>query len=557
MPGSSQKSKKILKELHSQEAERFAERVAENAGLPYLPSGTVYPSPDALQLLQEEKAKKTEIVPFKITGRRLSLAITNPYNPHLDEVQAYLQKRGYQTSIYIVSSLVFERLIGLYNEISYTTETERGVVSVSGADVYEIIEQVKDLKTLRGYIKKSSGTDRSTSRLFEILLAGSIALKSSDIHVEPQEIGSRIRYRIDGILIDVTSVDATLHSLLSTRIKLTAGLKLNIKAAQDGRFSVRLDKKEIEVRVSAVPENEGESIVLRLLDPESLVADIEKLGFQKRLIDIVKEQIYRPNGIVITTGPTGSGKTTTLYSFIRERATPEIKIITLEDPIEYHIPAITQTQIGKKYTFADGLRAILRQDPDIILVGEIRDREVAETSLNASLSGHLVFSTLHTNNAAGAFTRLLDLGIDPKVMISAFNLVLAQRLVRRVIPENMERRVLGEEEMRAVHTIVEGMPPSLRALAMEGDLKSSLYPKQGMVEGSEAYKGRVGLFEAIVMDESIEKSVMGGGSIRSIQNAARTQELPTLVQDAVIKMAHGITTIDEIKRVIDIHSPDR
>jgi type II secretory ATPase GspE/PulE/Tfp pilus assembly ATPase PilB-like protein len=273
----------------------------------------------------------------------------------------------------------------------------------------------------------------NTSRTLEIILAGAISTKASDIHLEAEEKDARLRYRLDGMLYDITTFDQkTFHSILS-RIKLLSGLKLNVKSeAQDGRFAIAIGDGEIEIRTSIIPGGFGEASVLRILNPKSISVPLEDLGFNKKLLGIISELIARPQGMILTTGPTGSGKTTTLYAFLKKVYEPSLKILTIEDPIEYRLGGIVQTQVEeeKGYGFLSGLRSALRQDPDIIMVGEIRDEETARTAIDAALTGHLVFSTLHTNNAAGAFTRLIDLKANPKVITSAVSASLAQRLIR-------------------------------------------------------------------------------------------------------------------------------
>jgi type IV pilus assembly protein PilB len=285
------------------------------------------------------------------------------------------------------------------------------------------------------------------SRLLEIIIAGALALKASDVHIEPEEKFVRIRYRLDGVLTDILHFDKETFRLLLSRIKLLSGMKLNLTGAQDGRYSIILENTEIEIRTSILPSAYDESIVMRVLNPTSISVPLESLGIPRKLLSVLLKEIDKPEGMILTTGPTGSGKTTTLYAFLRKVYTPEIKVITIENPIEYHLEGIVQTQVNtdKGYTFLEGLRSALRQDPDIIMVGEIRDRETAEIAVNSALTGHLVFSTLHTNNAAGTFPRLIDLGVNPKVITSALSVSMAQRLVRKLCPECMKKIKLKVE----------------------------------------------------------------------------------------------------------------
>jgi len=342
--------------------------------------------------------------------------------------------------------------------------------------------------------------------------------------------------------------DRPTYELLLSRIKLLSGLKLNIKnAAQDGRFSVGIGGADVEIRTSVLPGAYGESVVLRILDPKSINVPMEELGIEPKLWEVLNREIKRPNGMILNTGPTGSGKTTTLYAFLKKIHTPDIKIITIENPIEYHLPGIVQTQTeGKKYTFASGLRSALRQDPDVIMVGEIRDDEVASTAINAALTGHLVFSTLHTNTAAGTFPRLIDLGINPKIIGSAVNISMAQRLVRRLKSDYRKEVTLAGHDKDIVDRILDSI------------VDKSQIPQNTTVvyepteDGPISYKGRVGIFEAILVDEEIERLISESPSEREIERAARAQGILSMAQDGIVKALQGITSLSELRRIIDL-----
>jgi type II secretory ATPase GspE/PulE/Tfp pilus assembly ATPase PilB-like protein len=393
--------------------------------------------------------------------------------------------------------------------------------------------------------------------MLEATLAGALSLGASDIHIEPQEKTIRLRYRLDGVLHDILDFDAQTFSLILSRIKLLSGLKLNVKAAgQDGRFSVKLGEDDIEIRTSVLPGAYSESIVLRILNPKSIAVPLESLGIRPKLLDLLIRQINKPNGMILTTGPTGSGKTTTLYAFLRKVHTPEIKIITIEDPIEYHLPGIVQTQTNpeKGYTFAEGLRSALRQDPDIIMVGEIRDEETAEIAVNSALTGHLVFSTLHTNTAAGTFPRLIDLKINPKVMSSAINVAMAQRLLRRLCPDCKREKLLDGKDKSFVEKVVTSIPTEA----------SEQIPNQTKVWTAvgcdkcnmTGYRGRIGVYEAIVVDDAVSKTVTENPSEREIKQAALPQHILDMRQDGVLKALEGITSLDELGRVVDLEETD-
>jgi type II secretory ATPase GspE/PulE/Tfp pilus assembly ATPase PilB-like protein len=310
--------------------------------------------------------------------------------------------------------------------------------------------------------------------------------------------------------------------------------------------------EDIEVRTSVLPGAYNEAIVLRVLNPKSIAVPLEEIGIHPRLLAILDHEVTKPNGMILTTGPTGSGKTTTLYAFLKKVHSPEIKIITIENPIEYHIPGIVQTQVDveKGYTFLEGLRSALRQDPDIIMVGEIRDRETAEIAINSSLTGHLVFSTLHTNNAAGAYPRLIDLGANPKVLTSSITVSMAQRLVRKLCTTCRRSLTLTGDEKKTVDEVL----ASIRDKSyIKGIQTETVWEYQGCEKCNfTGYKGRIGIFEAIVTDEEIEKVVRDNPSEREIKKAAEHQDLLSIRQDGVLKVLAGITSLSELKRVVDV-----
>jgi len=391
------------------------------------------------------------------------------------------------------------------------------------------------------------------SRILEIIMGGALSLSASDIHLEPEENEVHMRYRLDGVLIPVLTFDTPTYTLISSRIKLLSGLKLNVKdAAQDGRFSIDINEKEIEIRTSVLPGAYAETIVMRLLDPSTLALSMEDLGFDKYLMEIFHREIAKPNGMILNTGPTGSGKTTTLYAFLRQVHRPEIKIVTIEDPIEYHLPGIVQTQVSKDYTFALGLRSTLRQDPDIIMVGEIRDAEVASTAVHASLTGHLVFSTLHTNDAAGTFPRLIDMGVNADILGAAITVAMAQRLVRKLCPACREARPIDEQSLKTIAPLLANIPHP-EELPANRDM---MWVAKGCNKcGGLGYKGRSAVVEAILMDKEIEAAVRHSSSEREIWKAAAHQKIRRMAQDGAVKVLRGLTSLDELGRVVDLNDP--
>lgn len=433
-------------------------------------------------------------------------------------------------------------------EISKKITGEVAISTIAIKDLQKTIKSIFDLK--EGIEKSLKG---ELSKLLEIILEGAIILDASDIHLETTEEKVKLRIRIDGILQDVTFIDKKIYQNILSRIKLLSGIKLNITdRPQDGRFSIIeeiKDTKPTEIRTSSLPTEHGESIVLRILNPKSLI-DMEALGLREDLSASVKKEIKKPNGMIIITGPTGSGKTTTLYAFLKKITNPEIKIITIEDPIEYHLKGISQTQVApeKGYDFASGLKSIVRQDPDVILVGEIRDSETAEIAIQAALTGHLVFTTLHTNDAAGTIARLVSLGVKSQNIAPALNMAVAQRLVRKVCKKCSVLKIASPGNFTKIKNALKGVIGKIKTVKINAGLKIP------SIKGCKCcnftgYKGRVGIFEDFLVDDEMEKFVLENPSISALKERAIKKGMISMKQDGFIKVLEGITTIEEIERV--------
>ena len=421
----------------------------------------------------------------------------------------------------------------------------------------------KEIKNVSDFQKaiEAALTEKMTE-ILEVILGGAICLGTSDIHIEPKKKEVKIRARLDGILQDVLCFKIDLYKNLLSRIKLLSGIKLNVvDRPQDGRFSVKIAKaalsssnsKEqmIEVRTSALPTEYGESIVLRILNPKSLIT-LETLGLRKDLSALFQKEIQKPHGMIIVTGPTGSGKSTTLYAFLKKIQSRAIKIITIEDPIEYHLKGISQTQTApeKGYNFANGLKSIMRQDPDVILVGEIRDSETAKISLQAALTGHLVLTTLHTNDATGTIARLISLGAKPSNIGPALNIVVAQRLVRKVCKKCCVLKSLSLLELKKIEKELKGIPKGIKIPKLAQISKKLV---AGEIKGCKncnftGYKGRIGIFEAFIINEEIEKFILKNPSFADLRKTAIKQGMLTMRQDGLIKVLEGLTTIEEVER---------
>ncbi|HRH24564.1 MAG TPA: GspE/PulE family protein, partial [Candidatus Paceibacterota bacterium] len=539
-----------LAALREKEEEDLARILSDKYGLTYTDLSVVPVNVDALRLVQEDKARAAEMVVFDKAGKALSIALHSPNNPALAGIFEGLESRGFTLQKFLVSARSLKRALDRYADLSYAHVTTEGVFDISSEDINKLEKEFDSLASLKSHLDEVLSTKKTAqvSRIFEDIVAAALSLGASDIHLEPEEHAVRLRLRLDGMLSDAYMFDPKVYHSLNSRVKLLSGLKLNVdNRAQDGRFTIAVQGTEIEVRTSVIPGNYGESLVLRILDPNTLTRSFEDMGVNPKLLARLREEIKRPNGMLLTTGPTGSGKTTTLYTFLLALHTPETKIVTIEDPIEYHLEGIVQTQTnGKDYTFASGLRSVLRQDPDVILVGEIRDGEVAEVALQAALTGHFVFSTLHTNNAAGTFPRLVDLGADPKVFASAVSVAMGQRLMRTLNPETKKARPATEEEKKLMQAIMATVTDT-SLLPASYDTVYDAVPDEN---GGTGYKGRLGVHEAIFMDEELGEFLRDNPSEGDIAKHVLRQGYLTMAQDGVLKVLAGQTTLEELARTV-------
>jgi type II secretory ATPase GspE/PulE/Tfp pilus assembly ATPase PilB-like protein len=375
-------------------------------------------------------------------------------------------------------------------------------------------------------------------------MGGGVATGISDVHLEPEKDRVRVRYRLDGVLQDVAELQPPAYKKVLARIKLLAGVKLNVvKEAQDGRFTIKIQDLDVEVRTSIIPSAYAESVVMRILNPKSIQVPLEALGMDEIMYDIMVREISKPNGLILTTGPTGSGKTTTLYACLTKIRSPQIKVITIEDPIEYHLEGISQTQVDhdKGYDFHNGLRAAVRQDPDVIMVGEIRDPETASVAIDSALTGHIVFSTLHTNNAAGAIPRLIDIGVNPKIISSAMNIAIGQRLVRRLCGNCKEEYVPTDRDKE----VMDRELPEILQFRPNLVYGGKLWRPAGCDKCSfTGYKGRISIYEGILMDAAIEDIIRLNPSEREIREAAKPQGILDMRQDGIVKCVQGVTSLE-------------
>ncbi len=540
-----------IAELRKRGEEKLVQAMAPQYGYDYIDLHGYTINPEALTKISETDAQAGKIVAFELARNILSVGTTSPNSPDTIAILGRLQTRGLEPKIYLISKSSFDHGFARYADHKNTTASKRGILDINPDDILKsakVIRTIGDVAAAFTHIS-TINSPRRISETLELIFAGALALKASDIHIEPEEQTIRLRYRLDGVLLDVFYLEHMLYGRIISRLKLLAGMTLNQrKEAQDGRFQFVFGDREIEVRASIIPGAVGESMVMRLLDPGVASFSMDKLDLNPLLLKVMQEQLKRPNGLIITTGPTGSGKTTALYAFLRAVHDSEKKIITIENPVEYKLEGIVQTQVGPDYTFSSGLRAILRQDPDIIMIGEIRDREVAETAIHAAQTGHLVFSTLHTNSAVGGFPRLIDLGVDPRIIGSSVNIMLGQRLARVLCTTCKQSYEASPAEAELVTNIAQNYPEPLFI-----PTPLIIYKAVGCSScGNTGFKGRTSVFEAVIIDNAVEEVVIRDPREHLILEAAKQQKIPTMAQDGITKVLAGVTSLEELERVVDL-----
>lgn len=526
----------FIMNIQRKKEEEYTQKRAGELGLAYQNLVGFQPNPSAVTIIPKDLANSAKIFAYEKDGTVVSLAIASPEDPKtIDALKKISAMDEFEFKPVLVSSSSMKYLLGVYDTFS-PTQTKVDDINIS-AELEEKFSKLTNLKKLQTALVTAS-----TSELTETIFAGAIGLNASDIHIEPTKEALRLRYRLDGVLQDITTLPEGQLDPLINRIKMLAKLKLNItEGAQDGRFSIRTPKSTYDIRVSILPTQYGESAVLRLLPQEGHFISLDEIGFSPEVKQWVETAIREPNGLILNTGPTGSGKTTTLYAILNTINKPGSKIITVEDPVEYRLQGITQTQVNNEedYTFANALRSIVRQDPDIILVGEIRDRETAEIAVDASLTGHLVLSTLHTNDASGAVPRLVELGAQPKLFSDALRLIIAQRLVRRLCPKCKESYSPTAEELEKIKAV--SPTTSLEKLYRAG--------KCDECNGT-GYNGRIGIFEVLRITPEVKAKINANAGASEIKKLAVTQDMKTLAQDGLVRVIEGITSLDELFRAV-------
>lgn len=539
---------KKMKEIGIKSQEKLTEEEAVKAGLPYIDLSAFPISSEALRIVPEEVARQKKVICFYFSTEELRLGTVNL----TDEVKQYLAElsEDHHAKIipYLITENSLEKVLKLYATLPIVKPITKDI-NITDEELNKYQVNINNLQSLQEHFKHVSITD-----ILTLMVASAIKINASDIHVEAEEQGIAVRYRVDGVLHDVAALPKEQWKKFISRIKLLAALKININdKPQDGRVTLRLVSGNLDIRVSTMPTIHGESVVMRILHSGSKGVTYDELGLRGEAYERLKKEVERPNGMIITTGPTGSGKTTTLYAILRTLNKPGVKIITLEDPIEIKMEGINQSQVdaSRDYTFAKGLRSILRQDPDICMVGEIRDLETAEIAIQAALTGHLMLSTIHTNSASGAIPRFLSMGVKPFLLAPALNSVIGQRLVRRLCPHCQEEDKPDEEKLARVKKILQDLPEGEKKNVNLNNLH--FYKGKGCEECSGlGYKGRIGIYEIFTMNKEIEQIILSAQvSEYTIQELATKNGMVTMMQDGLLKALDKITSLDEVFRVTE------
>lgn len=539
--------KETLKRLYHKSEEEKATAVASRFDLPYIDLSMVPISAETVNSIPEADALKANLAVVHKVGRKFQIAITNPDDYETKKLLEKLKKEdGVNYSLVVVSEDGLKRAWSNYNFETVTEVFENQEMLLKKEDLTEFEKGINNIIELKKRI-----SEIHTTEIFNIIIAGAIKTNSSDVHIEAAFDHVRLRYRIDGVLQDITKLPKKTHRTILSRVKMLSKMKLNINdAPQDGHFDISLENTTINVRSSVLPSNFGESIVLRILCESSIKIQLDELGFNQYYLERVEEQISKPTGMILTTGPTGSGKTTTLYSFVHRLNQPSIKIITLENPIEYRIDGVSQTEVGREggLSFIDGLKAVVRQDPDIIMVGEVRDPETAEIAIQAALTGHMVLSTLHTNDAAGAIPRLLHLNVDKHLIAPAINAIIAQRLIRKLCEHCKEEYIPAQETVQKIKSVLSKIPKG-DGIEIPNEIKV-LHRSKGCSKCNFiGYSGRIGIFEIFTMTPSVEKIILGNISSSGILDAARKDGMISMQEDGILKALTGATSLEEVIRV--------
>jgi len=503
-------------------------------------------TPEVLQIVPQEIATNYKIICFARSGQEISLGMVDPGNYKAIEVAEFIaRKHNYRIKYFVISLSAYKYIIRQYESLS--SQVEEALKGTPGEEETTAKVEIAE-KGFEEVVRSAP-----VAKMVNVILEHAVEGKASDVHIEPLSEETRVRYRIDGILHTSLLLPKAVHSSIIARIKVLSNLKIDeTRVPQDGRFRKKFESGDVDFRVSTLPVVGNEKVVMRILDTSSNVLDLERLGFWGRSMKRMRQNIDKPHGMFLITGPTGSGKSTTLYALIHILNKESVNIVTLEDPVEYYQRGVNQSQVNPDVglTFARGLRSILRQDPDIIMVGEIRDSETAELAVHASLTGHIVLSTLHTNDAFGAVPRLIDMKIEPFLLTSSLNLVMAQRLVRRLCEHCKEEITLPKKYEDEVLRLVSTLPKDSLPKDIKLTRPLKFYRGKGCVRcENTGYKGRVAIAEVLEVSEELKKIIQAGCDLDKIKAEFRNQGMHLMVEDGYIKALQGITTVEEVMKV--------
>lgn len=536
--------------LSREQEEKHTEELAKKLNLPYINLAGYPLTEEILSIIPEENVIQYQIVPYLKLGKRVRVGAIEPNNKNIINFLTQFGKEiGLAFEITVISKTSFLFGVTKYEEIRRVKLEKLKQEEKDKTDNKEL--KITDLKSAASIVKSAS-----TTKVLEVIALCATRINSSDIHIEPQENGCLIRFRIDGILQDVVSLSSEQYKQLISRIKYLSKLRMDIiNKPQDGRFSIGAENdKKVDLRISIMPSTWGEAVVIRLLSQDKEFLSLDKLGLRDDALVAIRQAITKPYGMILTSGPTGSGKTTTLYAILTALNNSQKKIITLENPVEYRIEGIEQSQVDSVsgYEFADGLRASLRQDPDILMVGEIRDIETAETAVQASLTGHLLISTIHANTAPAVFARLIEIGVKPFLLSGAVNLIMAQRLIRKICPYCVEnyspRPEIWQEVMRVLSPIKNRLNPQMSKLL---EAENAIFKKGKGCDkcNGTGFLGRQIIIEVLVPSEEIEILIAKKATISEFTKAAIQKGMITMEQDGLLKVLQGVTLPEEVWRV--------
>ncbi len=540
----------LLSKRQKKSDEEKTFQLAQELGMPYMDLNIFPINQKIINLIEEKEAKNNNLVILGKDGKRVKIGASNPQDEKISEfINNFERENNFEVEIFIVSKFSLERAWQQYNNSKIGEKIDFLKMSLSSDELKEFQTEIENLVGLEEKIQKVS-----TTKILNVVIAGAIKLKASDIHFEPQENEKiKLRYRIDGVLQTIAEFSIRAYPAVLSRVKMLSDMFINVgDVAQDGRFSVKINENEnLDVRASILPSNYGESIVLRLLMMDFDELKLENLGLVGAAYKRLESSSLKKEGVIINSGPTGSGKTSTLYSLINRINSPEKKIITIEDPVEYKLPGVVQTQVNKNggYTFEKGIRAIVRQDPDIILVGEIRDDSTAEVAIQSALTGHLVLTTVHANSSAGVISRMLDLGVETSQIASAINVIIGQRLVRRLCPDCKEEYIPAQTTIESFKKILSMISPKAK-VETPNKVEKLWRPKGCLKCNGLGYKGRIGIFEVFEVTDSIRKKIVDLATESELLQQALEEGMVTLVQDGIVKALQGETSMEEIQRVL-------